>query len=179
VGQHREPHSGDPHNKHVVLAASIHCNTTTADHTSLVWRFIQQSRLLVYFSSYRQHQRRESSCCANVPKAEKKSRKRNKYQQFAEYSMEAEMQDPYDPANDPEEQKLILSVLDSFRYTSTCITKIKSEERVLIPKQLVPPPCSLQWHTPPPPRLLLSPTSSLDTAIPPTFLHSIHTLPSR
>ena len=31
--------------------------------------------------------------------------------------MEAEMQEPYDPSNDPEEQKLIISVLDSFRYT--------------------------------------------------------------
>ncbi|KAI4922980.1 hypothetical protein J4E90_001416 [Alternaria incomplexa] len=29
--------------------------------------------------------------------------------------MEPEMQEPYDPSNDPEEQKLIISVLDSFR----------------------------------------------------------------
>ena len=31
---------------------------------------------------------------------------------------EEDLHDTYDPTSDPEEQKLIISVLDSFRYTS-------------------------------------------------------------
>lgn len=45
--------------------------------------------------------------------------------------MEAEMQEPYDPTTDPEEQRLTLSVLDSFRYTPTCLTNIKAKEKML------------------------------------------------
>jgi len=43
--------------------------------------------------------------------------------------MEAEMQEPYDPSNDPEEQKLIISVLDSFRYTPTCLTNTSQKQK--------------------------------------------------
>jgi hypothetical protein len=93
--------------------------------------------------------------------------------------MEAEMQDPYDPATDPEEQKLILSVLDSFRYIPTCLANMKSKFRTLTLQQLLSPSRSLQWHTPPSTRLLFPPTSPLDTAISTAFLHPVYPLPSR
>ena len=93
--------------------------------------------------------------------------------------MKAASREPYDPTTDPEEQNLILSVLDSFRYAHTCLTKMTPEDKWLTSPQLLPPPCSLQWDTPAPPSLLFPPTIALDTAIPPALLYHVYALSNR
>ena len=40
---------------------------------------------------------------------------------------EREKQDTFDPMSDPEEQKLMVSVLDSFRYISNCNSMFDSQ----------------------------------------------------